>query len=117
MPPRAEYTDHDKNPDPEDDSKIQRTERIRAKEEERGRFCQLGIHQGFIEQNFIDFFQREGRIRIERSTKTKSLQLEDALVADHTAYPINLRIEGDAATSNGNTADEGCENLSGPGSI
>ncbi|KIW67465.1 hypothetical protein PV04_06714 [Phialophora macrospora] len=92
------------NPDPDDDCKIQRTERIRAKEEERGRSCQLGIHQGFIEQNFIDFIQREGRIHIERNTKTKSLQLEDALMADHTAHPICLRIERTAG--NGNTADE-----------
>ncbi|EXJ58879.1 hypothetical protein A1O7_06309 [Cladophialophora yegresii CBS 114405] len=99
------------NPDPEDDSKIQRTERVRVKEEELGRFCQLGIHQGFIEQNFIDFLQREGRLSVERNTKTKSLQLEEALMTDHTAYPICLRIERNNITTNGATADQGCKKI------
>ncbi|ETI22150.1 hypothetical protein G647_06223 [Cladophialophora carrionii CBS 160.54] len=95
------------NPDPEDESKIKRTERVRAKEEEHGRFCQLGIHQGFIEQNFIDFLRREGRLNVERNTTTKSLQLDEALTTDHAAYPICLRIGRSTVATNRDTADQG----------
>ncbi|OAL20985.1 hypothetical protein AYO22_08405 [Fonsecaea multimorphosa] len=65
------------NPDPEDENKLQRTQRILAKEEEYGRFCQQDVHQGFIEQNFLDFLEREGRVHVERDIKTTSLRLDE----------------------------------------
>lgn len=80
------------NPDPEDESVIQRTQRVLSKEEDLGRYCQMGIHQGFIEQNFIDFLNNEGRIHVERNIQTNSLEVDDTCIADHDAYPITLRI-------------------------
>jgi len=93
------------NPDPEDESVIQRTQRVLSREEDLGRYCQMGIHQGFIEQNFIDFLNSEGRIHIERNIQTNSLEVDDTCIADHGAYPITLRISHDYPPHAENTQD------------
>ncbi|EXJ71552.1 uncharacterized protein A1O5_05360 [Cladophialophora psammophila CBS 110553] len=93
------------NPDPDDESRLQRTQRILAKVEQHGRFCQLGIYQGFIEQNFLDFLESEGHVRVERNIETKCLQLDEDNMTDHNAFPINLRISRQVPASSGDTSD------------
>jgi len=94
------------NPDPENESIIRRTQRVLSKEEDLGRYCQMGIHQGFIEQTFIDFLNTEGHVHVERNIQTISLQIDEACIADHDAYPLTLRISHNRPPCAGNMSDE-----------
>ncbi|KAF2095847.1 phenol 2-monooxygenase [Rhizodiscina lignyota] len=80
------------NPHPEDENRIQRTQRFLPKEEDFGRYCQVAIHQGFIEQNFLDFLEKDGPLSVERNIKTESLEFDKADMSADNDYPITLRI-------------------------
>jgi hypothetical protein len=101
-------SDIDQNPDPRDEGKIKRMQRTRAKEEDHSRYCQLGIHQGYIEQGFLDLLASEGRIQVERNVRTKSLQLDDARMHDHSAYALKLNIGRGSSLMNGNETAHEC---------
>lgn len=94
-----------KNPDPEDENRIRRTQRVLSKEEELGRYHQLGIHQGFIEQRFISLLKKEGCVQVERCIETKSLELDQAIATDPHAYPVALRLRRGDAANKGSSPD------------
>jgi phenol 2-monooxygenase len=95
------------NPDPKDESKIQRTERVLSQEEDLGPFPQISQSQAFIEQCFVDLLQREGHVKIERNVVTEALELEKSSATDRDSYPITVKVSrsypgNDEAVTNGN---------------
>ncbi|EXJ90618.1 hypothetical protein A1O1_03721 [Capronia coronata CBS 617.96] len=100
------------NPDAENDDRIRRTQRVLSREEELGRYHQLGIHQGFIEQKFNDLLEAEGRLSVERNIKTVSLDLDKASSTNQNAYPATLRIRRPDEACNRETPNGNGTNLS-----
>ncbi|KAK5955572.1 hypothetical protein OHC33_003213 [Knufia fluminis] len=93
------------NPDSDDENEIRRTERVLSKEEDLGRYCQMGIHQGFIEQSFLDFLENKNHVQVERIVKTQSLDFDKASATDGNAHPITLRIRHQPSVSKGSKLD------------
>ncbi|KAL2400452.1 Phenol hydroxylase [Exophiala dermatitidis] len=93
------------NPDPEDENRIRRTQRVLSREEELGRYHQLGIHQGFIEQSFVNLLEKEGCVQVERCIETKSLELDKAIATDPHAYPVTLHLRRGDASNKGSSPD------------
>jgi phenol 2-monooxygenase len=74
---------------------IERSESIRSGEEDLpgSRFPQVSLCQGSVEQAFLDFLERDGgSVRVERNLTPTKLQIDEAQVDDHDAYPVEVHL-------------------------
>ncbi|KAK5999508.1 hypothetical protein QM012_005361 [Aureobasidium pullulans] len=72
---------------------IERTESVRSGEEDLpgSRYPQVSLSQGGVEQAFLNFLERDGdMVRVERNLTPMKLRVEEALMDDHDAYPVEV---------------------------
>ena len=74
-----------KNPDA--DGRIRRTDRIADTVPGISRFQQSVLHQGRIEQYFLDFIGENSDIKVERLKRPLQLEIDESLIEDGTSYP------------------------------
>ncbi|KAI1624577.1 phenol 2-monooxygenase [Exophiala viscosa] len=101
------------NPSDDDDSRIERTQRIRDMEMDLSRFAQGAIKQGYIERAFIDLLEDEGVLQVERNVITESVSHVDLQQQKHGEYAITLNVahRNKSGSSGTETADVITENL------
>ncbi|EMC94079.1 hypothetical protein BAUCODRAFT_124812 [Baudoinia panamericana UAMH 10762] len=90
------------NPDPHNPNYVKRTARLAAQPHDLSRFPQVSLNQGLTEQVLLDYLDRTGRVRLERSTRPESLVVDDGLCDSDEAHPITLTIRN---TANGCAAE------------
>lgn len=57
------------------------------------RYPQVSLSQGSVEQAFLNFLERDGdKVRVERNLTPMKLRVEEALVDDHDAYPVEVHL-------------------------
>lgn len=74
--------------DKSDDS-IHRTGRCRINDAKLGRYTQVSLQQGIIEQTFIDFLDQDGGHHVQWNTEPVSCQLDKEANSD---YPVVLKL-------------------------
>ncbi|KAK5449830.1 hypothetical protein LTS15_008402 [Exophiala xenobiotica] len=80
------------NPSEKDESRIERSQRIRDPEQDLSRYPQMSLKQGCIEGAFLDLLQREGVLRVERNVVTKSIFYDEIHEKEHSEHAITLNI-------------------------
>ncbi|KAK5186075.1 hypothetical protein LTR44_002124 [Exophiala sp. CCFEE 6388] len=96
------------NPSDDDDSRIERTQRIRDMEMDLSRFAQGAIKQGYIEGAFLDLLKDEGVLQVERNVVTESISHDDLQEQKHGEYAITLNVahRNKSGSSGTETADQ-----------
>lgn len=72
---------------------IERSESVRSGEEDLpgSRYPQVSLSQGSVEQAFLNFLERDGdKVRVERNLTPMKLRVEEALVDDFDAHPVEV---------------------------
>ncbi|KAJ9496598.1 hypothetical protein H2202_007970 [Exophiala xenobiotica] len=80
------------NPSEKDETRIERSQRIRDPEQDFSRYPQMSLKQGCIEGAFLDLLQREGVLQVERNVVTKSISYDDIHEKEHSEHAITLNI-------------------------
>ncbi|TGZ79527.1 hypothetical protein EX30DRAFT_359517 [Ascodesmis nigricans] len=80
--------------DPEPETGIiKRTARIPDMTPGISRFTQVVLHQGNIEQYFIDYLKEHGdNIKVERGVLPESISIDESKVDDNDAYPVKVTL-------------------------
>jgi phenol 2-monooxygenase len=74
---------------------IERSESIRSGEEDLpgSRYPQVSLCQGSVEQAFLNFLERDGdSVRVERNLTPMKLDVDEAQVDDHNAFPVEVHL-------------------------
>ncbi|KAK7219095.1 hypothetical protein V2G26_007098 [Clonostachys chloroleuca] len=77
---------------PDENGIIQRTDRIADTIPNISRFQQSVLHQGRIEQYFLDFVQHSPEVCIERGVEPVGMEIDKPLIANEDAYPITVTL-------------------------
>lgn len=80
-----------KNPD--EHGCIRRTDRIADTVPGISRFQQSVLHQGRIEQYFLDFIGENSNIKVEYLKRPLRLEIDKPLTEDSDAYPITVEVQ------------------------
>ncbi|KAL9117600.1 MAG: hypothetical protein Q9187_005862, partial [Circinaria calcarea] len=89
-----------------DKGHIQRSQRVISQKVGIGRFTQVCINQGIIEQTFVDLLKINARVKVERSVVPEKLELDHSCIDEQDAYPITIKVRHsrhgtDASETNG----------------
>ncbi|KAJ5774399.1 hypothetical protein N7457_009295 [Penicillium paradoxum] len=77
---------------PDESGRIQRSDRIPDTIPGISRFQQVVLHQGRIEQFFLDSIKAHSDIRVERGILPTSFDFDEAKAADFEDYPISVML-------------------------
>ncbi|KAJ5130883.1 uncharacterized protein N7515_006922 [Penicillium bovifimosum] len=77
---------------PDENGKLQRSDRIPDTIPGISRFQQVVLHQGRIEQFFLDSIKAHSDIRVERGVLPTSFEFNEAKAADFEDYPISVML-------------------------
>jgi len=90
------------NPDPADETRIKRGDRVAAQPSGLSRFAQVSLNQGTTEHIFLDSLAATGRLKVDRSLTPEELHIDENLLDDHDSYPLTLvlrKLETDEAAA------------------
>jgi phenol 2-monooxygenase len=77
---------------PDESGKLKRSDRIPDTIPGLSRFQQVVLHQGRIEQFFLDSIKAHSDIRVERGILPTSFEFDEAKAADFQDYPISVML-------------------------
>ena len=77
---------------PDETGRIRRTDRISNNIPGISRFQEVVLHQGRIEQFFLDSLKQHSEIKIERGVLPEQLEIDHSKAEDDRAYPIKVKI-------------------------
>ncbi|CAG9952822.1 unnamed protein product [Clonostachys rosea f. rosea IK726] len=108
---------------PDENGVIRRTDRIADTIPKISRFQQSVIHQGRIEQYFLEFVQHPPEVCIDRGVEPAGLEIDKSLIANEDAYPITVTLKrgkealvdgiGGAEDDSGEESVVGCKYMIG----
>ncbi|KAI9890267.1 MAG: hypothetical protein M1814_004302 [Vezdaea aestivalis] len=77
---------------PDESGQLRRTQRLLSQRVGTSRYQQAVINQGIIEQHFLDFFEKDGNINVDRSVVSDSLSFDEECGDDKDARPITVTL-------------------------
>ncbi|KAH7036281.1 phenol hydroxylase [Macrophomina phaseolina] len=96
---------------PDEKGVIRRSDRVPDTPPGISRFTECVLHQGRIERFFLDHMKEHSSIEVERGVLPESLEIDEKVVDDDSAYPITIKLrhlsdqEATPAQSGSNISD------------
>lgn len=77
---------------PDEKGVIKRSDRVPDTPPGISRFTECVLHQGRIERFFLDHMKEYSNIEVERGVLPESLEVDEKVVDDNSAYPITVKL-------------------------